>query len=88
MAQNRKDGFCCGGGGGRMWLEEKIGKRINEMRMDQVLDTQADVLATACPYCLQMFEDAARVKEVEETLKVKDIAELVDEAMEKSPEAK
>lgn len=82
MEKNRKDGFCCGGGGGRMWLEENIGQRISEVRLGQAIDVKAQVIATACPYCLQMFEDAAKAKEVEESLKVKDIAELVVEAVE------
>jgi Fe-S oxidoreductase len=77
MEQNRARSFCCGGGGGRMWLEENIGKRISEMRLEQAIKTKAETVATACPYCLQMFEDAAKVKGVEESLKVRDIAELV-----------
>jgi Fe-S oxidoreductase len=81
MTKNKKDGFCCGGGGGRMWLEEKIGQRISELRLDQVIDTRAQMVATACPFCLQMFEDAAKAKEIEGTLKVRDIAELVVEAL-------
>jgi Fe-S oxidoreductase len=81
MEQNRKSGFCCGGGGGRMWLEEKIGRRISEMRLDQAADTRAQVVATACPFCLQMFEDAAKAKEVEEPVKVKDIAEILVESL-------
>jgi Fe-S oxidoreductase len=84
MEQNKKDGFCCGGGGGRMWLEEKFGQRINEMRLDQAIDTQAKVVAIACPFCLQMYEDAAKAKNVEESLKVRDIAELVEESLEVS----
>ena len=58
-------------------MEEKVGKRISEMRVEQVMETRADVLASACPYCLQMFEDAVKAKEAEETLKVLDIAEIV-----------
>jgi Fe-S oxidoreductase len=88
MAQNRKNGFCCGGGGGRMWLEEDTGQRISEVRLSQAIDTQAQVMATACPFCLQMFEDAARVKEVGESLRIRDIAELVAEALETPKDAK
>jgi len=77
MKQSRRNGFCCGGGGGRYWMEERIGQRISEMRIDQVVETGADVVATACPYCLQMFEDAIKAKEVEESLKALDIAELL-----------
>ena len=77
MALNREESFCCGGGGGRMWLEENIGERISEMRVDRAIETEAGVVATACPFCLQMFEDAAKVRGVEESLKVRDIAEIL-----------
>jgi len=80
MERNRERGFCCGGGGGRMWLEERIGRRINELRTEQVIETKAQIIATACPFCLQMFEDGIKAKAVEESLKVMDIAELVAES--------
>jgi Fe-S oxidoreductase len=82
MEKNRQGGFCCGGGGGRMWLEEKTGQRISEMRLGQAIDARAQLLATACPFCLQMFEDAAKSKEVDGTLKIKDIAEVVADSLE------
>ena len=81
MEQNRKRGFCCGGGGGHMWLEEHKGRRINEMRSEQAIETKAQVVATACPFCLQMFEDGIKTKAAEESLKVMDIAELVAESL-------
>jgi len=77
MERNKERSFCCGGGGGHMWLEERIGQRISEMRIEQALATQAQVVATACPYCLQMFDDAIKARAVEESLKVIDIAELI-----------
>ncbi len=77
MKRIRRNGFCCGAGGGRYWMEERIGKRISEERIEDVIQTKADILATACPYCLQMFEDAIKAKAVEESLKALDIAELV-----------
>jgi len=80
MEQNRRSSFCCGGGGGRMWLEERIGRRISELRIEQVLETKAQIVATACPFCLQMFDDAIKAKAVEESLKVMDIAELIAES--------
>ena len=82
MLRNQKRGFCCGGGGGHMWLEEqKKGQRINEMRTEQVIETKAQIVATACPYCLQMFEDGIKAKAAEQSLKVMDIAELVAESV-------
>ncbi|GAI96214.1 unnamed protein product, partial [marine sediment metagenome] len=78
IERNRERGFCCGGGGGHMWLEETTGRRISELRLEQVMATKAQTIATACPYCLQMFDDAIRAKAAEESLKVMDIAELVE----------
>ena len=83
MKHSRRDGFCCGGGGGRYWMEERIGKRISEERIEHVIEAKADVVASACPYCLQMFEDAIKAKEVEESLKALDIAELLAARLEK-----
>ncbi|GAI58471.1 unnamed protein product [marine sediment metagenome] len=81
MADNRKRSFCCGGGGGHMWLEENIGKRISEMRIEQAVKTKARIVATACPFCLQMFDDAIKAKGFEDSLKAMDIAELVAAAI-------
>jgi len=81
MERNRLDGFCCGGGGGRMWLEESTGTRINALRLDQVEATGAKTVATACPYCMQMLEDAARSAEIDGSPTVKDVAEILAEAV-------
>jgi Fe-S oxidoreductase len=77
MERNKRRAFCCGGGGGHMWLEEQEGNRINEMRTEQAMDTGAQTVITACPLCLQMFEDGIKAKAAEEQLKVMDIAELL-----------
>jgi Fe-S oxidoreductase len=77
MERNRRRAFCCGGGGGHMWLEEQEGNRINEMRTEQAMETRAQTVITACPLCLQMFEDGIKAKAAEEQLKVMDIAELI-----------
>jgi Fe-S oxidoreductase len=82
MLRNKAKSICCGAGGGRMWMEEHLGKRINEMRLQDALDVNPDLISTVCPYCLTMFEDAIKEKDVQESLKSKDIAELVEEAME------
>ncbi|MCX6005597.1 MAG: (Fe-S)-binding protein, partial [Chloroflexi bacterium] len=81
MERSKNNGFCCGAGGGRFWMEERIGKRISETRIDQVMETGADIVASACPYCVQMFTDAIKAKGAEETLKAFDIAELVAESL-------
>ncbi len=82
MERRRERGFCCGAGGGRMWMEETIGKRINEERTDQALKLNPDLIATACPFCLTMFEDGLKARDKEEEIRVRDIAEIVAEAIE------
>lgn len=81
MERHRKRSFCCGAGGGRMWMEEKIGTRINQLRTEQALQTQAELVATACPYCLTMLEDGLKEKGQEEKIAVFDLSELVVQSM-------
>jgi Fe-S oxidoreductase/nitrate reductase gamma subunit len=83
MGRSFERSFCCGAGGGRMWMEEDIGKRINHLRFEDVLETKANIIGTACPFCLTMLEDATKDKGMEESIKAQDLAELVLEAMEK-----
>lgn len=82
MEHRMSKAFCCGGGGGRMWMEEQIGRRMNQIRTEEAIKTNAEVLASACPFCIQMFEDAIKAVEAEETLKAMDIAEIIAEAIE------
>ncbi len=82
MDRSRTRSFCCGAGGGRMWLEEDTGQRINEMRTDQALEKNPDAIATACPFCLTMIEDGVKAREKEESVKSMDIAEIILNAME------
>jgi Fe-S oxidoreductase len=77
MTHRKSKGFCCGAGGGRMWMEEQIGRRINQMRTEEAINTKAEILASACPYCLQMFEDAIKSLEAEGKLKAMDLAEIL-----------
>ena len=79
MEKNRRNGFCCGGGGGRMWLEEPDPK-ICTLRIEQALKTKAQIIATACPFCLQMLEEGMKTTTIEKPPKVMDIAELVEAA--------
>jgi len=82
MERSRDTGFCCGGGGGLMWIEEQPGTtKINQMRIEDALKTGVDTVVAACPYCLQMFEDAIDHKEMKDSLKARDLVELVEEAM-------
>jgi Fe-S oxidoreductase len=85
MERSKDTGFCCGGGGGLMWIEEQPGTtKINQVRLEDALKTGADTVVTACPYCLQMFEDSIDHKGVKDSLKARDLVELVEEAMTKS----
>ena len=81
MERSHQRSFCCGGGGGRMWMEEHLGSRINEMRVGQALALEPDVIATACPYCLTMIEDGLKTKGRDDSVKVLDIAELLDRSL-------
>ncbi|MBN2007845.1 (Fe-S)-binding protein [candidate division KSB1 bacterium] len=74
---NHDKGFCCGAGGGRMWLEETIGTRVNHMRTEQALATGASVCVSACPYCLTMITDGIKDKEAVDKMKSLDLAEVV-----------
>lgn len=82
MQRNRNKSFCCGGGGGRAWMEEKIGKRVNQTRMKEALDTGAEVLAAACPFCITMFDDGIKGIEAEDQMQIEDISEIVVKALE------
>ena len=81
MRRHRNKSFCCGGGGGRAWMEEKVGKRVNQTRINEALETNAEVVAAACPFCITMFEDGVKGVEVEDKLKIEDIAEIIATAL-------
>ncbi|GHO83034.1 4Fe-4S dicluster domain-containing protein [Dictyobacter formicarum] len=82
MGRNRNKSFCCGGGGGRVWMEEKVGKRVNQTRVNEALKTNAEVLAAGCPFCITMFEDGIKGVDAEEKMKVEDISEIIARAIE------
>ncbi len=77
MKMCRDKGFCCGAGGARMWMEEKVGEKVNHRRLTHVEETGAKAVASACPYCLIMFDDAAKTKDREDIVRY-DIAELLE----------
>lgn len=79
MAHTFEKSFCCGAGGGRMWLEEHDGERINVMRTDEALAIGAELVGTACPFCLTMIDDGTKERDVEDKVKVLDIAEILAE---------
>ena len=79
MARSHKQSFCCGAGGGNMWHEVNQGERINFNRFDQAVEAGADMIVTACAFCMIMLDDARKVRDKGEDVQVKDIAELVVE---------
>jgi Fe-S oxidoreductase len=81
LGRHGTKGFCCGGGGGHMWMEDPVEKRLNIRRTQEVIDAKANCVATACPYCLSMFEDGIKAKQVEETVKAMDLSELIVQSM-------
>jgi Fe-S oxidoreductase/nitrate reductase gamma subunit len=81
LARSGSGSFCCGGGGGHMWMEEEPEKRVNVKRTEEVIQSKADLVATACPFCLIMLEDGLKTKGVEETVHARDLAEIVAELL-------
>ncbi|MFH8787213.1 (Fe-S)-binding protein [Streptomyces roseoverticillatus] len=89
MHRHKERGFCCGAGGARMWMEERIGKRINNERVDEALSLNPDIVSTACPFCLVMLTDSVNGKKndgkAKESIQVVDVAQLLLESV-KTPE--
>ena len=81
MPESRVDSLCCGGGGGRIWMETAKGERFSDLRLQQAIDVGAEVLATSCPYCIANFEDSRLTLDVAENIEVKDITEIVVEVL-------
>tara|TARA_B100001029_G_C15061545_1_gene458976 strand:+ start:2574 stop:4586 length:2013 start_codon:yes stop_codon:yes gene_type:complete len=77
LEQSKSSSFCCGAGGGNMWHEDNRGERVNVTRMEQVIDSGADKVATACSFCMIMMDDAMKVKGIENEMVVQDIAEII-----------
>ena len=80
MIDSRKDSLCCGGGGGRIWMDTLKGERFSDIRLDQALDVGAQELVTSCPYCITNFEDSRLTMEYEDRLEIKDIMEIVQDS--------
>ena len=85
MPRSRRQSFCCGGGGGRAMMQEQSGTRINQERVREALDTGAEVVATACPFCTGMLEDGVGGVNADSRLRVLDLAELVAGSLQTSP---
>jgi Fe-S oxidoreductase len=78
----RQRGFCCGAGGGHMWIEESQGERINHARTDHFLETGADTVAVSCPFCLQMMTEGIQAKGVDGEKQTRDVLEILADSLE------
>ncbi len=81
MPESRVDSLCCGGGGGRIWMETPKGERFSDLRLEQAIGVGAEVLVTSCPYCIANFEDSRLTLNVAEKIEVKDITEILQEVI-------
>ena len=81
MSESREDSLCCGGGGGRIWMETMKGERFSDFRIVQAKSIGAEVLATSCPYCITHFEESRLSLDDSESLEIKDITEIIAEAL-------
>jgi Fe-S oxidoreductase len=82
MDRSRSKSFCCGAGGGRMWMEETLGnQKINDARTDQALTLDPDIIGVSCPFCTTMLEDGLKTHNIDDKVKVYDIAELLAQAV-------
>ena len=81
MGRCREKGFCCGAGGARMWMEENIGKRVNMERTEEALRTGADIISTACPFCMIMLDDAGKASGKGDEVSVMDIAQVGERSL-------
>jgi len=88
MPASRQDSLCCGGGGGRIWMETPKSERFSDIRLEQADATGADVLVTSCPYCITNFEESRLGMEGDDVIQVKDLTEIVAEVIEAQENAK
>jgi Fe-S oxidoreductase len=78
MQRHKHTGMCCGGGGGWMWMEEPQDKRVNHLRVEQALETNPEVIAVSCPFCMIMLNDGLKAKDADERVQLLDVMEVVE----------
>jgi len=83
MEHHHENSFCCGAGGGRMWMEENIGERINIARVREAMEKTPNIIGVCCPYCMTMFEDGLKDEKADNKVRVMDLAEIVAGALKK-----
>jgi Fe-S oxidoreductase len=81
LTRNKRHGFCCGAGGGRMFMEEHEGQRVNFNRADEIIETGVEAVAVACPFCNIMLTDGMKQRNVDDQIQVLDVAELVAQSL-------
>ena len=81
MADSLEDSLCCGGGGGRIWMETVKGERFSDLRLEQAVDVEAEVLVTSCPYCITHFEESRLTQKDNEATEIKDITEIIQQVI-------
>jgi Fe-S oxidoreductase len=81
MPDSLEDSLCCGGGGGRIWMETPKSERFSDLRLEQAIGVGAEVLVTSCPYCITNFEDSRLNMEDGEATEIKDITEIIQEVI-------
>ena len=81
MADSREDSLCCGGGGGRIWMDTPKDERFSDLRLKQANEIGAQVLVTSCPYCITNFEESRLNLEYDDVLEIKDITEIIQEVI-------
>lgn len=81
MARSREHGLCCGAGGGHMWMEDRTGRKINEIRVEDAMQVNAGVICTACPFCMSMMEDGIKTKGQDENMIALDLVEMVERSL-------
>jgi Fe-S oxidoreductase len=81
MSESKEDSLCCGGGGGRIWMDTPKGERFSDIRLEQAIETGAEVLVTACPYCITNFEDSLLSRKDGKAIEIKDITEIIQEVI-------
>jgi Fe-S oxidoreductase len=83
MERSKEKSFCCGAGGARMWMEENIGTRVNLNRANEAIATGANVVATACPYCIIMLDDAVKTQGEGDQVTVLDISQVIEMSLDR-----
>ena len=78
--RNRENSFCCGAGGGRMWMEEQTGTRINRTRVKEAMEKNPDTICVSCPFCMTMFDDGLKDEQAQDVW-VRDLTEIVAEGL-------